>query len=180
MHIEFDSPFDFFQAFGDFWEANGWQKIGHQLEDLFVRLHAFLTAYGLKKPHVALGLMKLDYFMNHKYKPRKVWWHRQLQKEEASRVLQWAAVQAELVSEQFAALGLSEKELHKHAVVEMIPLEAVIRSRSLGMSQHTEHGFETTDEGLTDEVYGIFLYQQTDDEKPLLFTVNQSMMVIVE
>ncbi|MEQ7053085.1 radical SAM protein [Paenibacillaceae sp. P-4] len=180
MHIEFDSPFDFFQAFGDFWEANGWQKIGHQLEDLFVRLHAFLTAHGLKKPHVALGLMKLDYFMNHKYKPRKVWWHRQLQKEEASRVLQWAAVQAELVSEQFAALGLSEKELHKHAVVEMIPLEAVVRSRSLGMSQHTEHGFETTDEGLTDEVYGIFLYQQTDDEKPLLFTVNQSMMVIVE
>ncbi|MDT8975129.1 B12-binding domain-containing radical SAM protein [Paenibacillus sp. chi10] len=180
MHIEFDSPFDFFQAFGDFWEANGWQKIGHQLEDLFVRLHAFLTAHGLKKPHVALGLMKLDYFMNHKYKPRKVWWNRQLQKEEASRVLQWAAVQAELVSEQFAALGLSEKELHKHAVVEMIPLEAVVRSRSLGMSQHTEHGFETTDEGLTDEVYGIFLYQQTDDEKPLLFTVNQSMMVIVE
>ncbi|GAV10241.1 B12-binding domain-containing radical SAM protein [Paenibacillus sp. NAIST15-1] len=180
MHIEFDSPFDFFQAFGDFWEANGWQKIGHQLEDLFVRLHAFLTAHGLKKPHVALGLMKLDYFMNHKYKPRKVWWNRQLQKEEASRVLQWAAVQAELVSEQFAALGLSEKELHKHAVVEMIPLEAVVRSRSLGMSQHTEHGFETTDEGLADEVYGIFLYQQTDDEKPLLFTVNQSMMVIVE
>ncbi|TQR44802.1 B12-binding domain-containing radical SAM protein [Paenibacillus popilliae] len=180
MHIEFDSPFDFFQAFGDFWEANGWQKIGHQLEDLFVRLHAFLTAHGLKKPHVALGLMKLDYFMNHKYKPRKVWWNRQLQKEEASRVLQWAAGQAELVSEQFAALGLSEKELHKHAVVEMIPLEAVVRSRSLGMSQHTEHGFETTDEGLTDEVYGIFLYQQTDDEKPLLFTVNQSMMVIVE
>ncbi|SDE37469.1 Radical SAM superfamily enzyme YgiQ, UPF0313 family [Paenibacillus sp. cl6col] len=180
MHTEFDSPFDFFQAFGDFWEANGWQKIGHQLEDLFVRLHAFLTAHGLKKPYVALGLMKLDYFMNQKYKPRKVWWHRQLQKEEASRVLQWAAVQAELVSEQFAALGLSEKELHKHAVVEMIPLEAVVRSRSLGMSQHTEHGFETTNEGLTDEVYGIFLYQQTDDEKPLLFTVNQSMMVIVE
>jgi len=180
MHTEFDSPFDFFQAFGDFWEANGWQKIGHQLEDLFVRLHAFLTAHGLKKPHVALGLMKLDYFMNQKYKPRKVWWNKQLQKEEASRVLQWAAGQAELVTEQFAALGLSEKELHKHAVVEMIPHEAVVRSRSLGMSQHTEHGFETTDEGLTDEVYGIFLYQQTDDEKPLLFTVNQSMMVIVE
>lgn len=178
MHTEFDSPFDFFQAFGDFWEANGWQKIGHQLEDLFVRLHAFLTAHGLKKPHVALGLMKLDYFMNHKYKPRKVWWERQLQKEGASHVLQWAAGQAELVSEQFSALGLSEKELHKHAVVEKIPHEAVMRSRSLGMSQHTKHDFETTDEGLTDEVYGIFLYQQTDDEKPLLFTVNQSRMIL--
>ena len=32
------SPFDFFQEFGDYWEKPGWQKIGHQLEDLFTRL----------------------------------------------------------------------------------------------------------------------------------------------
>ncbi|MCY7484883.1 B12-binding domain-containing radical SAM protein [Paenibacillus alvei] len=180
MHTEFDSPFDFFQAFGDFWEANGWQKIGHQLEDLFVRLHAFLNAHGLKKPHVALGLMKLDYYMSHKYKPRKVWWSGQLQKEEASRVLQWAAGQAELVSEQFAALDLSEKELHKHAVVEKIPQEAIARSSALGTSVRTEIESEITEDGHTDDMYGIFLYQQSDDEKPLLFTVNHSALVINE
>ncbi|MGG0814401.1 B12-binding domain-containing radical SAM protein [Paenibacillus alvei] len=182
MHTEFDSPFDFFQAFGDFWEANGWQKIGHQLEDLFVRLHAFLNAHGLKKPHVALGLMKLDYYMSHKYKPRKVWWSGQLQKEEASRVLQWAAGQAELVSEQFAALDLSEKELHKHAVVEKIPQEAIARSSALGTSVRTEIESEITEDGHADadDRYGIFLYQQSDDEKPLLFTVNHSALVINE
>ncbi|NEZ45178.1 B12-binding domain-containing radical SAM protein [Paenibacillus alvei] len=180
MHTEFDSPFDFFQAFGDFWEANGWQKIGHQLEDLFVRLHAFLNAHGLKKPHVALGLMKLDYYMSHKYKPRKVWWNGQLQKEEASRVLQWAAGQAELVSEQFAALALSEKELHKHAVVEKIPQEAIARSSALGTSVRSEIESEITEDGHADDMYGIFLYQQSDDEKPLLFTVNHSALVINE
>ncbi|MBG9736769.1 B12-binding domain-containing radical SAM protein [Paenibacillus alvei] len=182
MHTEFDSPFDFFQAFGDFWEANGWQKIGHQLEDLFVRLHAFLNAHGLKRPHVALGLMKLDYYMSHKYKPRKVWWSGQLQKEEASRVLQWAAGQAELVSEQFAALDLSEKELHKHAVVEKIPQEAIARSSALGTSVRTEIESEITEDGHADadDRYGIFLYQQSDDEKPLLFTVNHSALVINE
>jgi len=40
----FPSPFDFFQSFGDFWERSGWQKIGHQLEDLFSRLWAFLDS----------------------------------------------------------------------------------------------------------------------------------------
>lgn len=180
MHTEFNSPFDFFQAFGDFWEANGWQKIGHQLEDLFVRLHAFLVSYGLKKPQVVLGLMQLDYFMNHKYKPRKVWWSRQLQKEDSSGVLQWAAGQAQLVSEQFAALGLSEKELHKHAVVEKIPQEAIAHSSALGTSASTEMGSEVAEEGHTDDMYCIFLYQQSDDEKPLLFIVNQSALVINE
>ena len=53
MEQEFNSPFDFFQAFGDYWEGQGWQKIGHQLEDLFTRLHSFLeltehAAYGYR------------------------------------------------------------------------------------------------------------------------------------
>ncbi|MBW7461913.1 DUF4080 domain-containing protein, partial [Paenibacillus sepulcri] len=39
----FDSAFDFFQQFGDYWEGRGWQKIGHQLEDLFSRLWTFLS-----------------------------------------------------------------------------------------------------------------------------------------
>ncbi len=43
---EFTSPFDFFQSFGDYWEERGWQKIGHQLEDLFIRLAAFLQNMG--------------------------------------------------------------------------------------------------------------------------------------
>ena len=38
----FNSPFDFFQEFGTFWDEQGWSRIGHQLEDLFSRLELFL------------------------------------------------------------------------------------------------------------------------------------------
>lgn len=37
----FPTPFDFFQEFGAYWEENGWERIGHQLEDLFYRLLDF-------------------------------------------------------------------------------------------------------------------------------------------
>ena len=118
---EFESPFDFFQAFGDFWERQGWQKIGHQLEDLFLRLQAFLAERGLQQPEVVQGLMKLDYFMNHRYKPRKIWWTYEQDKAGHVELMQLFAAQADRVSPEFAALGLSEKELHKHAVVEVLP-----------------------------------------------------------
>ena len=38
----FETPFDFFQDFGTYWENKGWSRIGHQLEDLFTRLLEFL------------------------------------------------------------------------------------------------------------------------------------------
>jgi hypothetical protein len=120
---EFASAFDFFQEFGDYWEQRGWQKIGHQLEDLFARLHAFLAHRGIRRPEVALGLMKLDYFLGHKYKPRKIWWDYTLAKDEQAELMRRAAERPHDVSPQFAALGLSEKELHKHAVVEVLPFD---------------------------------------------------------
>lgn len=120
---EFTSPFDFFQSFGDYWEERGWQKIGHQLEDLFIRLAAFLQEYGLKRPEIAEGLMKLDYFLNHKYKPRKIWWTFSLAKAEQAAIMRRLAEHPEDVSPQFAALGMSEKELHKHTVLEVLPFD---------------------------------------------------------
>jgi radical SAM superfamily enzyme YgiQ (UPF0313 family) len=119
----FHSAFDFFQEFGDYWEERGWQKIGHQLEDLFERLNAFLVHRGTAERDVAEGLMKLDYFMNHKYKPRKIWWDFTLDKTEQASYMQMLAIRPDRVSSGFAALGLSEKELHKHAVVETIPFD---------------------------------------------------------
>ncbi|CAH1190148.1 hypothetical protein PAECIP111893_00199 [Paenibacillus plantiphilus] len=130
----FPSAFDFFQQFGDYWEGRGWQKIGHQLEDLFSRLWAFLEEYDAKPPvlteqatdwqlEVALGLMKLDYFLNHNYKPRKVWWDFTMDKQAWSSWMQQLAARPENVSEAFASLGLGEKELHKHAVIEQLPFD---------------------------------------------------------
>ncbi|MFF2481871.1 B12-binding domain-containing radical SAM protein [Paenibacillus sp. NPDC058071] len=128
----FPSPFAFFQSFGDYWESRGWQKIGHQLEDLFSRLWAFLNAYredenspGREKLEldIVLGLMKYDYFLNHKYKPRKTWWDFTMDKAVWSGWMRRIAERPEEVSADFAALGLSEKELHKHAVIETIPFD---------------------------------------------------------
>ncbi len=50
----FDTPFDFFQNFGTYWEEQGWSRIGHQLEDLFMRLLDFLSTL----PHVDLEIVK--------------------------------------------------------------------------------------------------------------------------
>lgn len=127
----FDSPFDFFQRFGDYWENRGWQKIGHQLDDLFTRLAAFLHDAAARQTEirerldlgVVLGLMKYDYFLQHNYKPRKIWWEFMLAKEEWSDWMKRLAREPEQVSASFAALGLSEKELHKHTVLEKLPFD---------------------------------------------------------
>ncbi|MFD0714642.1 B12-binding domain-containing radical SAM protein [Paenibacillus sp. GCM10027626] len=128
----FPSPFDFFQQFGDYWENRGWQKIGHQLEDLFSRLWSFLREAAAVeeaketlswRPDVALGLMKLDYFLNHNYKPRKVWWEFTMDKPVWNGWMKRLAEQPGDVSGQFADLQLGEKELHKHAVIERMPFD---------------------------------------------------------
>ena len=124
----FESPFDFFQAFGDYWEERGWQKIGHQLEDLFSRLWSFLTEGGERipaalEPDVALALMKYDYFLNHNYKPRKIWWPFTMEKRVAAYWLRRLAERPADVSDAFAAMALTEKELHKRAVIERLPFD---------------------------------------------------------
>lgn len=118
---EFTSAFDFFQEFGDFWEGRGWQKIGHQLEDLFTRLRDFLLHRETNNMHVIEGLMKLDYFLGHKYKPRKIWWDFTLEKSEQSAYLKLLAEQPERVSGDFHKLRISEKDIHKHVMLEVLP-----------------------------------------------------------
>lgn len=119
----FDTPFDFFQEFGDYWDAQGWSKIGHQLEDLFTRLLQFLQQYNVKDLDIIQALMKYDYFMHYKYKPRKVWWTNELSKAERTEVFQLVSQSPELISPQFAALGLGEQELHKHVMIEALPID---------------------------------------------------------
>jgi anaerobic magnesium-protoporphyrin IX monomethyl ester cyclase len=139
VESEFESPFDFFQQFGDYWESRGWQKIGHQLEDLFIRLHEFLMDRGTSNMDVIEGMMKLDYFLNHKYKPRKTWWTFALDKTEQACLLREAALHPERVSGSFAELGLGEKELHKHAVIEIVPFDLgfYLEKGELDRSRHS-------------------------------------------
>lgn len=148
----FPSPFDFFQMFGDYWEERGWSKIGHQLEDLFSRLWSFLTdlpketplgdgetAGSKLNPDVVLGLMKYDYFLNHNYKPRKTWWEHTMDKAEYGGWMRTLLERPEAVSPEFAAIGMHERDLHKHAMLEMLPfdLATLLEKGELATDSHT-------------------------------------------
>ena len=116
----FETPFDFFQQFGSYWENQGWSRIGHQLEDLFRRLYEFLSTVKSFNLSVIEGLMKLDYLDNQKYKPRKPWWTHELTKEERSSIYQNLLAKPTIAGESFADLNLNEKELYKHTLLETI------------------------------------------------------------
>ncbi len=117
---EFETAFDFFQEFGDYWDEQGWGKIGHQLEDLFTRLEQFLQTRAITNPNIVKGLMIYDFFLHHKHKPRKTWWDFTLTKEQQTRLLEYVSEHQQLISEDFQKLQLSVKDLFKHTMVEVI------------------------------------------------------------
>ncbi|MBP2000506.1 radical SAM superfamily enzyme YgiQ (UPF0313 family) [Paenibacillus shirakamiensis] len=164
MLHEFESPFDFFQDFGNYWESQGWQRIGHQLEDLFTRLQAFLDDRGLKEPAIVRGLMQLDYFMGHKYKPRKIWWAPAVDKERRSKLYKLMLENPSAVSGNFASLAIDEKELLKHAVVEEISFSLTHVLDGLASSQPVPHML-------------IVIYQQNEEERPFIFTMPMQEML---
>ncbi|WP_201715206.1 B12-binding domain-containing radical SAM protein [Rossellomorea arthrocnemi] len=116
----FETPFDFFQQFGSYWENQGWSRIGHQLEDLFRRLFEFLSTETSFHISIIESLMKLDYLENQKYKPRKPWWTHELTKEERSSIYQSLLMHPAIAGRSFADLNLNEKELYKHTLLETI------------------------------------------------------------
>lgn len=117
----FSTPFDFFQAFGSYWDKQGWARIGHQLEDLFTRLYQFLQQESSKDLDIVLGLMKLDYLKNHKFKPRKPWWDPNFDKSDRNQLYQQILENPSLVGPNFADLQLTEKDLHKLTMLEELP-----------------------------------------------------------
>ncbi|WP_144548690.1 B12-binding domain-containing radical SAM protein [Bacillus sp. X1(2014)] len=119
----FPSPFDFFQEFGSFWESQGWSRIGHQLEDLFRRLFAFLEHQGIADLDVIVGLMKYDYLLKHKFKPRKPWWEASFNKEKRTKIYKQISEQPAILGHSFVELGLDEKELYKHTMLEELSFD---------------------------------------------------------
>jgi len=113
----FETPFDFFQNFGTFWEEKGWSRIGHQLEDLFTRLDEFLRTL----PNVNLGivhsLMKLDFLSKQQFHPRKLWWEERIPKEELKAINKRLSENPEIAGAEFAQMKVNEKELVKHSLI---------------------------------------------------------------
>ncbi|CAG9613995.1 hypothetical protein BACCIP111899_03222 [Bacillus rhizoplanae] len=119
----FDTPFDFFQEFGTYWDTQGWSRIGHQLEDLFQRLYQFLQSRKTAQLYTIKALLTIDYLQNHKYRPRKSWITEQRKKGEVDSYYKMIMERPNILGDAFAALQLTEKDLYKHTIVEHIPFD---------------------------------------------------------
>lgn len=119
----FPSPFDFFQEFGSFWDEQGWSRIGHQLEDLFRRLFSFLESRKVSDLDIVAGLMKYDYLINHKYKPRKPWWEQSSNKQTRTEIYKQLVENPSLLGQTYLDLALDEKDLYKHTIIEELSFD---------------------------------------------------------
>lgn len=123
----FPSAFDFFQELGDFWEEQGWARIGHQLEDLFRRLALFLEQRGTAHLEIIKGMMKYDYFRHYKHKPRTTWWTFSMSNQEHRQWMQALVRYLELHPEQANKLSreakLTEQAFRKHAMIDLLPFD---------------------------------------------------------
>lgn len=157
QHI-FETPFDFFQQFGTYWDEQGWSKIGHQLEDLFSRLLQFLSA--IKEPSLPIikNIMQLDYLASQKFQPRKLWWNHELQKKDLKPIYEKLNTSPQIAGSTFAEFNLNEKELHKHTII----LPFSIRLDGIEQAQITE-----------EEGYLITLFQK--DGTPFFTTLSKEI-----
>ncbi len=131
----YKSPFDFFQAFGAYWELQGWSRIGHQLADLFKRLSEFIQATEPSHHEVLLSLMKYDFLTRQTYKPRSLWWEEQLSVKERLALFKHLRnkevyfsdhqnVQNRMCNEVVEdVLAMTDKEILKHAYIEQLTLD---------------------------------------------------------
>ncbi|WP_400164275.1 B12-binding domain-containing radical SAM protein [Brevibacillus sp. TJ4] len=113
---QFETPFDFFQSFGDYWEKQGWSRIGHQLEDLFTRLRSFLAYNQVERLEHVVSLMKFDYLYNQKHRPRKLWWDDLMDKPELQKGYEAVYEVRDRLPADFARHAASEKEYYKHTL----------------------------------------------------------------
>ncbi|MFA4134902.1 MULTISPECIES: B12-binding domain-containing radical SAM protein [unclassified Brevibacillus] len=120
---QFETAFDFFQAFGDYWENQGWGRIGHQLEDLFVRLQKFLQFQEVDGMGHVLSMMKFDFLRNQKHRPRKLWWEDVMDKEEMQQTFAVLTEQRERLREDFAAHAALEKDYFKHTLTAKVTFD---------------------------------------------------------
>jgi anaerobic magnesium-protoporphyrin IX monomethyl ester cyclase len=113
----FETPFDFFQSFGDYWDEQEWGRFGHQLEDLFTRLRHFLGNRQVPQLEHAVSLMKFDFLFNQKHRPRKLWWEDIADKQELHEIFHQVQLQRDRLRADFAQHVEQEKEYFKHTVV---------------------------------------------------------------
>ncbi|WP_432359722.1 B12-binding domain-containing radical SAM protein [Sporosarcina sp. UB5] len=113
----FETPFDFFQQFGTFWETKGWSRIGHQLQDLYTRLEEFLIEYGEADMNIVRSLMKIDYLAHHTFQPRHIWWKDDMEQETLSAIERSILDDKELLDNISTPTRLTERNIRKHTFI---------------------------------------------------------------
>ncbi|KUO95768.1 B12-binding domain-containing radical SAM protein [Ferroacidibacillus organovorans] len=132
----FATPFDFFQRFGDFWNLRGYERIGHQINDLFVRLEEFLREENIVN-ETAYALLRADFLLREKIRPKRLWW---------KRILSEVTLTMLRASEPPLTQGETlDASLLKRCVIDRIPAEA---AREL----------ELTKEEMSDDLTVIYCY----------------------
>lgn len=113
----FETPFDFFQNFGTYWEEKGWSRIGHQLEDLFTRLEEFLATQQITQLPIIRSLMQLDYLSKQQFQPRKIWWKERITEEQLRNIYLALKETPTLAGAEFAEMNVSERDFYKHSLI---------------------------------------------------------------
>lgn len=140
----FETPFDFFQQFGTFWEERNWSRIGHQLEDLYTRLYAFLEGLENISLPTIRSVMKLDYLSKQKFQPRKPWWNSDISKEEQSKMYKLLVENPSIAGKAFTRLQLNERELYKQTFITPISIDVEAFMQGQGSFEEKEGYLLTT------------------------------------
>lgn len=123
----FETPFDFFQQFGTFWETKGWSRIGHQLQDLYTRLEEFLLEFGNADMNIVRSLMKIDYLAHHTFQPRHIWWNDDIDAVTLEAIERAVLDDKELLNNMVTPTKLTERNIRKHTFITPVsvrPMEA--------------------------------------------------------
>ena len=137
----FETPFDFFQLFGTFWETRGWSRIGHQLQDLYTRLEAFLLDYGKADMTIVRSLMKIDYLAHHTFQPRHIWWNDDIDPETLTAIERSVLEDNELLDRVATPTKLTERNIRKHTFITPV---AIRPTETYEQHSKTEDGFLVT------------------------------------
>lgn len=122
----YPSAFDFFEAFGAYWNLRGWSRIGHQPLDLIRRLQEFLSNEGLED-ETAQGLLRADYLLREKFRPRAFWWDAGRQRDLVRDLLRSVSRGVVSVEPPLADEELRRPGFEKRVVADRIAREAAVR-----------------------------------------------------
>lgn len=169
---EFSTPFDFYEAFGDYWEEQGWGRMGHQLIDLFERLDAFLASrsriehrsMGIRQENLSLSiarqLMKYNYLLQMRSKRYAAGWEdEQVTGEELENFYRLFANHDWVLQRAPRLRNLSGKELRKYSVLEKfsVNLKPILAS----LAQKEKYILPESGRSSVEECYVLFYYPPT-------------------